>query len=277
MKLFASVDGPENRYALKAASKLLVRAEEKNLVPFALSQLHANEMGPWHYLIAGIEGKTTPWLACHNGVPVYDRVGKEPEQNKLYNDAMASHTSFVVSALVQGCAKEGVFYGVRTLVDVGGNTGAASKAITNAFPHVKCTVLDFAHVVETLPKDPKVDFVAGNAFDYVPKADAVLMKSFLHSFDDDNCIKILNKCREAIPAKGGKLIIVEIVVDIDGTPEFAWSRLCTDLEMVKFGGKERTADEWKNLLTKAGFGNYNIIPMTVNEAIVEAYPYPLHY
>ncbi|XXG78261.1 hypothetical protein AAC387_Pa08g2239 [Persea americana] len=180
MKLFASVDGPENRYALTAASKLLVRAEEKNLVPFALSQLHANEMGPWHYLIAGIEGKTTPWLACHNGVPVYDLVGKEPEQNKLYNDAMASHTSFVVSALVQGCAKEGVFYGVRTLVDVGGNTGAASKAITNAFPHVKCTVLDFAHVVETLPKDPKVDFVAGNAFDYVPKADAVLMKAIPH-------------------------------------------------------------------------------------------------
>lgn len=44
-----------------------------------------------------------------------------------------------------------------------------------------------------------------------------LLQSFLHYYDDDDCIKILNKCREAIPAKGRKLIIVEIVVDIDET------------------------------------------------------------
>ncbi|XXG78260.1 hypothetical protein AAC387_Pa08g2238 [Persea americana] len=80
-------------------------------------------------------------------------------------------------------------------------------------------------IQEAVPKDPKVDFVAGDVFDCVPKADAVLMKSFLHGFDDDDSIKILNKCREAIPAKGGKLIIVEIVVDIDGTLEFARPRL----------------------------------------------------
>ncbi|KAJ8634016.1 hypothetical protein MRB53_027352 [Persea americana] len=251
MKLFTVIDGPEMKYALTPASKLLVRAEEKNLVSFALIQLHADEMLPWHYLIAGIEGQTTPWLASHNGVPYYDRVGKDPEYYKLHNDAMTSHTSFVVSALVQGCAKEGVLDGVRSLVDVGGSTGVASKAITNAFPHVKCTVMDFAHVVEAVPKDPKVDFVAGDVFDCVPKADAVLMKSFLHGFDDDDSIKILNKCREAIPAKGGKLIIVEIVVDIDGTLEFARPRLCMDLELGMFGGKERTKDEWKNLLTKA--------------------------
>lgn len=99
-----------------------------------------------------------------------------------------------------------------------------------------------------------------------------LLQSFLHGYDDDDCIKILNKCKEAIPAKGGRLIIVEIVVDIDETLEFARSRLCMDLELVVFGGKERTKDEWKNLLTEAGFGNYKIIPMAINEAIIEAYP-----
>lgn len=98
------------------------------------------------------------------------------------------------------------------------------------------------------------------------------MQSFLHGFDDDDCIKILNKCREAIPAEGGKVILVEIVVDIDGTLEFARPRLCMDLELGMFGGKERTKDEWKNLLTEAGFWKYKIIPMTVNEAIIEAYP-----
>ncbi|KAJ8634019.1 hypothetical protein MRB53_027355 [Persea americana] len=72
---------------------------------------------------------------------------------------MTSHTCFVVPALVQGCAKEGVLDGVRSLVDVGGSNGVDSKAIPNAFSHVKFTVMDLAHVIETLPKDPKVDFV----------------------------------------------------------------------------------------------------------------------
>ena len=176
MKLFANVDGPENRYALTPASKLPVRAEEKNMVLFALSQLHANEMGPWHYLIAGIEGKTTPRLPCHNGVPFYDLVGKEPEHNKLNNDAMTSHTSFVVSALVQGCAKEGVFYGVRTLVDVGGNTGVASKAITNAFPHVKCTDLDFA-LGKDCAQRPQSGFCGRQCLRLCAVSHAVLMKA----------------------------------------------------------------------------------------------------
>ena len=52
------------------ASKLLVRAEEKNLVSFAMIQLHADEMLPWHYLIAGIEGETMPFEAVLNVAPL---------------------------------------------------------------------------------------------------------------------------------------------------------------------------------------------------------------
>lgn len=152
MKWFAVVDGPKKKYPLTLASELLVRAEEKNMASFALMQLHADEIEPWHHLIAGIEGKTTPWLACHKRVPYYEYVGKNPEFNRLTNKAMSSHTSFVVSALVEGCTKESVFNGVHTLVDVGGNIGVACKAIATAFPHVKCTVLDFTHVIESVSK-----------------------------------------------------------------------------------------------------------------------------
>ncbi|KAJ8634018.1 hypothetical protein MRB53_027354 [Persea americana] len=44
MKLFNVVDGPEEKYTLTPPSKLLVRAEEKNLVSYALLQLHTDEM-----------------------------------------------------------------------------------------------------------------------------------------------------------------------------------------------------------------------------------------
>ncbi|CAL5408863.1 unnamed protein product [Camellia sinensis] len=39
----------------------------------------------------------------------------------------------------------------------------------------------------------------------------------LHNWSDENCVKILKRCREAIPSKedGGKVIIIDMVVDGD--------------------------------------------------------------
>ena len=53
----------------------------------------------------------------------------------------------------------------------------ASGAIAAAFPHVKCSVLDLPHVVSEARADgAAVEFVAGDMFDFIPKADAVLLK-----------------------------------------------------------------------------------------------------
>ena len=37
----------------------------------------------------------------------------------------------------------------------------------------------------------------------------------LHDWSDENCVKILAKCKESIPSKeeGGKVIIIDMVVD----------------------------------------------------------------
>lgn len=85
-----------------------------------------------------------------------------------------------------------VFEGISSLVDVGGGIGAAAQAISKAFPHVKCSVLDLAHVVAKAPTRTDVQFIAGDMFESIPPADAVLLKvrALLVLFSDSVSRKI---------------------------------------------------------------------------------------
>lgn len=72
--------------------------------------------------------------------------------------------------------------------------------ILEAFPHLKCTVLDLPHVAADMPKSENLSYVGGAMFQSSPHvvADAILLKQVLHSWRDEDCVKLLKKCREAI-------------------------------------------------------------------------------
>lgn len=70
-----------------------------------------------------------------------------------------------------------VFEGLSSLVDVGGSTGKVAGIITDAFPHLKFTVLDLPHVVANLADTENLKFIGGDMFQHVPPADAVLLKA----------------------------------------------------------------------------------------------------
>jgi trans-aconitate methyltransferase len=93
----------------------------------------------------------------------------------LFSGGMAADSRVSMQVLLKEHAR--VFGEVRSsLVDVGGSHGATAAAVARAFPHVKCTVLDLADVVAGAPTNDSVTFVAGDMFEYIPPADAVLLK-----------------------------------------------------------------------------------------------------
>jgi len=83
---------------------------------------------------------------------------------------------FVMDVLVRD--HRDVFRGLTSLVDVGGGSGGSARAIAAALPHVRCSILELPHVVASVPQGERggVEFVAGDMFENVPKADAVLLK-----------------------------------------------------------------------------------------------------
>lgn len=109
-----------------------------------------------------------------HGRGIWELTKDDATFDALVNDGLASDSQLIVDVAIKQSAE--VFQGISSLVDVGGGIGAAAQAISKAFPHVKCSVLDLAHVVAKAPTHTDVQFIAGDMFESIPPADAVLLK-----------------------------------------------------------------------------------------------------
>ena len=116
----------------------------------------------------------------------------------------------------------------------------------------------------------RCETVSGDFFKSVPAGgDAYVMKWIIHDWDDQKAITILRNCRNEMPPNG-KLILVDCVVPETNEPHFS---KFIDLKMlVMTGGKERTKEEFEQLLADAGFKLLRVIPTDVPTSIVEAEP-----
>ncbi|KAI4306429.1 hypothetical protein L6164_029706 [Bauhinia variegata] len=108
------------------------------------------------------------------------------------------------------------------------------------------------------------------------ETDAILLKLVLHAYNDEDCIKVLKKCREAISSKGkeGKVIIIDIVInEKQDKHELTDAKLFYDVLMMSVvTGKEREEKEWESLFLEAGFSHYKITPIFGLRSLIEVYP-----
>jgi isoflavone-7-O-methyltransferase len=102
------------------------------------------------------------------------------------------------------------------------------------------------------------------------------LQSVLLNWSDEDCIKILKRCREAIPCEddGGKLVLVEMVInDQKDEQELTKTRLFVDMEMMLLcNGRGRNEIEWKKLFLEAGLSHYKITATSGLNSIIEVYP-----
>ncbi|KAL6000521.1 hypothetical protein ACLOJK_024220 [Asimina triloba] len=275
-------------YRLKPdAGSLLLRDTEKSMVPIILGMTEPDFLLPWHYIKDGLgeEGKTAFEKAM--GMTFWEYFDADPEKSQMFNEGMAGETRLLTESLITACVD--IFQGIESVVDVGGGNGTTIKAISKAFPHLKCTVFDLPRVIAESPYIPDVERIAGDMFESVPNAEAILLKLILHDWTDDDCLKILKKCKDAVPRDGGKVIIVDVVLDEESNHELSKPRMVLDEEsnhelskprmvldidmLVNTSGRERTAEDWKNLIRRAGYQGCNIRHMSSIQSVIEAFPH----
>jgi len=137
-------------------------------------------------------------------------------------------------------------------------------------------VLDLPQVVQGVPPNGTVEFVAGDMRESVPPADALLFKYVLHNWNDEDCVKILTRCREAIPrgAKAGKVMILDTVVGSQSpSQKIMESQATMDLSMMMlFDGKERDEQNWRSLFMEAGFSGYKLHNVVGMRYLIEVHP-----
>ncbi|EAZ15132.1 hypothetical protein OsJ_30546 [Oryza sativa Japonica Group] len=215
----------------------------------------------------------TPFEVAH-GCTRWEIIANDAKDGSVFNTAMVEDSRVAMDIILKESC--GVFQGISSLVDVGGGHGAAAAAIATAFPNIKCTVLDLPHIVAEAPTThSNIQFVGGDFFEFIPAADVVLLKYILHAWQDDDCVKILRRCKEAILARdaGGKVIIIEVVVGI-GPKEIVPKemQILFDVFMMYVDGIEREEHEWKKIFLEAGFSDYKITPVLGARSIIEVYP-----
>ncbi|XP_059440551.1 trans-resveratrol di-O-methyltransferase-like [Corylus avellana] len=263
----------EEAYDITPSSRILLKENVTSLSPFVLAMLEPALVTPWQFLGNWFrEDKVTAFESAH-GMGLWEYGNQNPVFNNLFNEAMASDSG-MMNLVVRDC--KAVFEGLDTLIDVGGGTGTCSRIISEAFPHLKCTVFDLPHVVANLTDSLKLNYVGGDMFQSIPPTDGILLKLVLHSISDEDCVKVLKKCREAIlnKEKGGKVIIIDIVInDIKDEHEITEAKLFFDvLMMALVTGRERCEKEWEKLFLEAGFSRYKITPMFGLRSLIEVYP-----
>jgi O-methyltransferase domain len=211
---------------------------------------------------------------------VEPRFFKDPAAGAIFRAVMG--TAPVEDYLPIVCAWD--FSNFRRVADLGGGGGALVAAALEAFANLQGMLVDRPESIEAArPRFEasgllaRCQLLAADLCTSVPAgADVYMLKHVLHGYDDARAIEILNNCRSAVPAQGRLLIIEFVLPDVvDHADSELEIRLMSDLNMLAVtGGKERSAAEWKKLLSSAKFDYRKIIPVPGDLAsIIEAAPH----
>jgi 2,7-dihydroxy-5-methyl-1-naphthoate 7-O-methyltransferase len=141
---------------------------------------------------------------------------------------------------------------VRSMVDVGGGTGAMLACLLRRHPEVRGTLVDFPATVARAPEvidaagvAGRVSFAGQSFFDPLPAgADLYLLKSVLNDWPDEPTVAILRRCAEAARPEGTVVVLGGVSPDQE-PPLLA-------IDMLVAGGRTSTLAQFAELARQAG-------------------------
>jgi O-methyltransferase domain/Dimerisation domain len=229
----------------------------------------------WNGMLESImTGKTAAEI--QNVANSFDLMARVPEHVSMFNAAMTDMTRLVTPEVLRAYD----FGAISHLMDVGGGSGELIGAVAKKYPNIRGSVFDLprcaevaSHHFDRLGISDRAGFQAGDFFQSIPSgADAIILKSVIHDWNDERSCIILRNCHQALP-KDGKLLLVErLMPQSPGVSNEDRANVMSDLNMLRGpGGRERTEKQYHRLLTESGFlptslhpaGRFNVIESRV--------------
>jgi len=213
------------------------------------------------------------------GMGSFEYYAEHPAEASIFNGAMAEVTRRVGSAATAAYD----FSMFRAIMDVGGGNGALIAELLRAAPAARGILFDLPagvreaqQVLTTTGVAERCTIVPGDFFKSVPTgADAIVLKSVIHDWDDASATSILGNCRAAASANT-RLLLIERVMPARMTASPASQRAAVlDIRMLLVaGGRERTEEEYRALLASGGFTLTRtvMLPEPIDMAVIEAVP-----
>ena len=232
-------------------------------------------VGEIHYQACGnlLHSIQTGSPAFNNafGANLFDYLEQNVAAADAFNQGMTNASSMLAYAVLMAYD----FAGISSIVDIGGGQGKLLEKILQFNPDIRGTVFDMASTIERANQQPgsngrcrRCSYVAGDFFSSVPQgADAYVLASVIHDWDDNRAITILRNCRRAM-TKNSKILLVEMIVPEAASASF--SKLIDLNMLVMNGGRERTTAEFCALLNAADYKLTRIVPTMAPQSVIEA-------
>lgn len=205
-------------------------------------------------------------VKVRTGKDAWTFMAEHPDVGAVFNEAMTNISNMELEPILAAYD----FSGFQRIVDVAGGHGRLISAILARYPDLKGVLFDQPSVIAGAPRIERCENVGGSFFENVPKAgDVYLLKHIIHDWEEKKALEILKNVHRAM-LKSGKLLVIESVVPEGNDPHFSKD---LDLEMlVTVGGRERTAQEYREFVRQAGFEVTRILPTITPTSILELKP-----
>lgn len=224
---------------------------------------------PWGDLLHTVKTGETAFDHIY-GESTWTWFDHHPAAAARFNELMDA----VTVAEAQAIASAFDFSGARSIVDVAGGRGVLLAEILRQHPHARGILFNLPSVIDSARDRPlgtsvadRMELVAGDFFQGVPPGgDIYILKNIIHDWDDRRSADILASCRRAMTRRPSILLIMEHVVRPG--PQACVATMADVHMMVRTGGRNRTEDEWRELLTASGLRLRGVVP-TSGPDIVE--------
>jgi hypothetical protein len=266
-------EGVDGKFCVTEMGALLAEDASKSLHHWA--KWFGSQGWPLYTELAHCVRTGTSARSLLLGTRGFDHLDRDPNGAETFHRAMVELTHLVSDDIVRSYD----FSHTARLVDVGGGHGELLRAALLTNPKLRGTLFDRPHAMQGaqahLEKHGVINrcsFETGDFFSALPTgADAYLLKSILHDWNDLDCVRLLKCCAAAMTAST-HLLIVEQLMPTRVEPSAQHRALCaSDLHMlVALGAHERNQSEFEALLDAAGLKLYSVTATPTQFSIIEA-------
>ncbi|MCC6390462.1 MAG: hydroxyneurosporene methyltransferase, partial [Bryobacterales bacterium] len=197
--------------------------------------------------------------AVRTGKPAYQQVFGRPYWEDLdANPGISAAFDAMMGPAGHGTADPDILLdpagwsSIRTVVDVGGGTGALLAEVLRAHPGTRGILVDLprtvarsAELLQAAGVADRVSTAGQSFFDPLPPGgDIYMMKNVLAGWPDAEAEQLLRRCAEAARPNGRVVVLSGVTPNATASPEL--------LMLVLVGGKDRTLAEFGELACAAG-------------------------
>jgi hypothetical protein len=206
------------------------------------------------------------------GKPFWEYLAENPADAAVFNAAMSSRSEIVGAAVIGAYD----FSRFSKVVDVGGGHGRLLHSILSTVPSLHGVLYDLPEVVadavflESDVASGRAKTVGGSFLQNVPAGgDAYILSGVINDWNDDDALTILRNCRKAI-SNNGRLLLATSIAKPSTAPADRGNFM--DVYMMLYGGRDRSEEDFRSLLSDAGFSLLRVIPTSTLTFIIEAEP-----